>query len=247
MDKPDRTKQRIRVILVDDQALLRESFQRLLELEDGIEVLGTAGDGLEALALLARLREQGREPQVALMDVRMPRMDGVEATRQISSRYPGVRVLILTTFDDDTYVIEGLRAGANTYVLKDVSAAELVDSIRAVHRGESPLQPSIAAKVVAHLRHEPEPKLPLANSYTPPAGSVSTTMHSPNDSPPEDLTEREYEILRYVARGESNREIGEALFITEGTVKNHVSSILSKLGLRDRTQAALWAREHGRI
>ncbi len=251
MDHSDRASQVIRVILVDDQTLLRESFQRLLELEDGIEVVGSAGDGLEALALVERLSRAGLEPQVALMDVRMPRMDGVEATRQMTSRFPGVGVLILTTFDEDAYVIEGLRAGAKTYVLKDVSAAELVDAIRVVQRGGSPLQPSVAAKVVAHLQrtsesHGPTQHVQESLSATP-SGTASTSIHGPTNLPADDLTEREYEILGYVARGESNREIGEALFITEGTVKNHVSSILSKLGLRDRTQAALWAREHGLV
>jgi DNA-binding NarL/FixJ family response regulator len=229
----------IRVILVDDQTLLRESFQRLLELEDSIEVVGKAGDGVEALALVEHLAAVGRLPQVALMDIRMPRMDGVEATRQLALRFPEVGVLILTTFDEETYVVEGLRAGARGYVLKDVSAAQLLDAIWAVKRGESPLQPSVAAKLVAHLNRRPE-----LESSTPSSGAGSGAA---GGLLVDDLTEREYEILRYVARGKSNREIGEALYITEGTVKNHVSNILSKLGLRDRTQAALWAREHGPV
>jgi DNA-binding NarL/FixJ family response regulator len=239
MSYPDRVDEVIRVILVDDQTLLRESFQRLLELEDSIEVVGTAGDGVEAVALVEHLATMGRLPQVALMDIRMPRMDGVEATRQLSLRFPEVGVLILTTFDEETYVVEGLRAGARGYVLKDVSAAQLLDAIRAVKRGESPLQPSVAAKLVAHLnrRRELESSAPSSGAGLGAASSLLV----------DDLTEREYEILRYVARGESNREIGEALYITEGTVKNHVSNILSKLGLRDRTQAALWAREHGLV
>ena len=242
MEQRDETDQPIRVILVDDQTLLRESFQRLLELEGGdIEVVGTAGDGIEALALVERLAAAGREPHVALMDVRMPHMDGVEATRQLSARFPGVRVLILTTFDEDAYVLDGLRAGAKSYLLKDVSAAQLVDAIRAVQRGGSPLQPSVAAKLVAHLRRTPEP----APTAPPVATKPATPAPPAAGLPTEDLTDREREILRYVARGDNNREIGEALFITEGTVKNHVSNILSKLGLRDRTQAALWAREHG--
>jgi DNA-binding NarL/FixJ family response regulator len=233
----------IRIILVDDQALLRESFQRLLELEDGIEVVGAAGDGQEALALVEHLAVSGLLPHVVLMDVRMPRMDGVEATRELALRFPDVGVLILTTFDEESYVLEGLRAGAKGYVLKDVSAAQLVEAIRAVQRGEAPLQPSVAAKLLAHLHYAPVSDAPGASPTDPPP---------PNPAVPgtlglliDDLTDREREILRLVARGENNREIGEALYITEGTVKNHVSSILSKLGLRDRTQAALWAREHG--
>jgi DNA-binding NarL/FixJ family response regulator len=245
MEQQGETGQPIRVMLVDDQTLLRESFQRLLELEGGdIEVVGTAGDGVEALALVERLAAAGRLPHVALMDVRMPHMDGVEATRQLSARFPDVRVLILTTFDEDAYVLDGLRAGAKSYLLKDVSAAQLVDAIRTVQRGGSPLQPSVAAKLVAHLRRTPEP---APEPATPPAESAATAAPAQHTGEPplEDLTDREREILRYVARGDNNREIGEALFITEGTVKNHVSNILSKLGLRDRTQAALWAREHG--
>jgi len=235
----------IRVILVDDQALLRESFQRLLELEDGIEVVGAAGDGLEALALVEHLSGMDLLPQVVLMDVRMPRMDGVEATRELALRFPDVGVLILTTFDEETYVLDGLRAGAKGYVLKDVSAAQLVDAIRAVERGEAPLQPSVAAKLLAHLHYDPTSESPGASPAGLPSSGTAVSVQEASGLLVDDLTEREYEILRLVARGENNREIGEALYITEGTVKNHVSSILSKLGLRDRTQAALWAREHG--
>jgi DNA-binding NarL/FixJ family response regulator len=231
----------IRVLLVDDQALLRESFRRLLELEgQRLSVVGSAGDGVEAVAAVERLFREGRPPHVVLMDVRMPRLNGVEATRQIQARWPDVRVMMLTTFDDEEYIVEGLRAGAKGYLLKDASAEQLVQAIEAVHRGESPLQPSVAAKLVAHFTRLPESAAPPA-----PAGSASSSLPSHPAGPADDLTEREREILRLLARGDSNREIGEALFITEGTVKNHVSNILSKLGLRDRTQAALWAREHG--
>jgi DNA-binding NarL/FixJ family response regulator len=224
----------IRVLIVDDQLLLRQSFQRLLDLESDIAVVGVAGNGEEALARIAELERGDALPDVVLMDVRMPVMDGIQATRQIGERWPGVRVLILTTFDDQEYVLQGIRAGAKSYLLKDSSAAELLDAIRAVYAGGSPLQPSVAAKLVAHLA-QPDaagaPQRPSAAGPALPGG--------------EELTEREREILGYIARGASNREIGEALFITEGTVKNHVSNILSKLALRDRTQAALWAREHG--
>lgn len=243
----------IRVVLVDDQGLLRESFKRLLELEgEGIEVVGTAGNGEEALVLIERLATTGREPHVVLMDIRMPRLDGIGATREIATRFPNVGVMMLTTFDDDELILDGVRAGAKGYMLKDVTSEELVRAIRAVARGESPLQPSVAAKLIARLNRLPEAgqarqSSALANK-TPGSGSHASTggvVRSASGLPVDDLTEREHEILRYLARGDNNREIGEALFITEGTVKNHVSNILSKLALRDRTQAALWAREHG--
>jgi DNA-binding NarL/FixJ family response regulator len=221
----------VRVLLVDDQTLLRQGFQRLLELgENQIQVVGAASDGVEALAVIERLEHENRMPQVTLMDIRMPRMDGVQATTQIRARWPSIRVLMLTTFDNDEYVFDGLRAGASGYMLKDVSAEELVAAIHAARRGESPLQPSIAAKLVARLRQETA------------EGSAAPGMIQGAEIA--ELTEREREILRYLTRGASNREIGEALYITEGTVKNHVSNILNKLALRDRTQAALWAREH---
>ncbi len=230
----DETAGAIRVLIVDDQMLLRQSFQRLLELESGIAVVGVAGNGEEALTRIAELERGGALPDVVLMDIRMPVMDGVQATEQIGERWPDVRVLILTTFDDQEYVFRGIRAGAKGYLLKDSSAAELLDAIRVVYAGGSPLQPSVAAKLVAHLAQ-------------PDAAATSHRSGGPNPTLPvgEELTEREREILGYIARGASNREIGEALFITEGTVKNHVSNILGKLALRDRTQAALWAREHG--
>lgn len=231
----------IRVLLVDDQTLLRQSFERLLELErPGLRVVATAADGQEAVAAVERLAAEGHAPHVVLMDVRMPRLDGVEATRQITARWPEVRIVMLTTFDDEEYIVEGLRAGAKGYLLKDASSEQLVQAIRAVRRGESPLQPSVAAKLVARIARSQESAPPPAPApaYPQPTGGSA-------GMPLDDLTEREREILRLLAKGESNREIGEALFITEGTVKNHVSNILSKLGLRDRTQAALWARTHG--
>jgi DNA-binding NarL/FixJ family response regulator len=223
----------IRVLIVDDQLLLRQSFQRLLELEDGISVVGVAANGEEALARLAELERAGTLPDVALMDIRMPGMGGVTATARVSERWPSVRVLILTTFDDQEYVVKGVSAGAKGYLLKDSSAADLLAAIRTVHAGGALLQPSVAAKLVAHLAQPEATTDPPARSTAAPA------------LPGNDLTDREREILAYIAGGASNREIGEALFITEGTVKNHVSNILSKLLLRDRTQAALWAREHG--
>jgi DNA-binding NarL/FixJ family response regulator len=172
----------VRVLLVDDQTLLRQGFQRLLDLSDNrVSVVGAASDGVEALALIERLERENRLPQVVLMDIRMPRMDGVQATARIRVRWPSVRVLMLTTFDNDEYVFDGLRAGASGYMLKDVSAEELVAAIHAASRGESPLQPSIAAKLVARLRAES------------PEVSASTGMAQ--GSGMADLTEREREIL----------------------------------------------------
>lgn len=242
MDGESGAAARIRVLLVDDQALLRESFRRLLELEDGqIEVVGAAMDGQDALAQVSRLEQMGRLPHVVLMDIRMPRLNGVEATRQMLQRWPRIRVMMLTTFDDEDYIVDGLRAGATGYLLKDTSSEQLVQAIHAVNRGEAPLQPSVAAKLVAHIARGPQ-----AETHIPPEGGASgRPQNQPTGLFAEELTERERDILRLLAQGASNREIGETLFITEGTVKNHVSSILSKLALRDRTQAALWAREHG--
>jgi DNA-binding NarL/FixJ family response regulator len=225
----------IRVLLVDDQALLRESFKRLLELVDGgITVVGVAADGQEALTAMERLSNTGTAPHVVLMDVRMPRLNGVEATRQIVARWPETRVVILSTFDDEELIVSGLRAGARGYLLKDTSSEALVRAIHAAVRGETPIQPEVASKLVAHVAR------PAGEATAPAGGSPATESALAGD-----LTEREREILRLVARGASNREVGETLFITEGTVKNHVSNILSKLGLRDRTQAAVYAHEHG--
>jgi DNA-binding NarL/FixJ family response regulator len=223
----------IRVMIVDDQTLLREGFRRLLELEGAdIAVVALAGDGAEAIAAIERLERSGQPPDVVLMDIRMPHMDGVQATALIGQRWSAIRVMMLTTFGDEEFVVEGLRAGAKGYLLKDVSVEELLAAIHAVYRGESPLQPAVAAKLVARLTR--------ASDATPDRRSPHSVDLSAGE-----LTEREREILRYLARGANNREISEALFITEGTVKNHVSNVLSKLGLRDRTQAAIYAREHG--
>ncbi|WP_374686106.1 response regulator [Promineifilum sp.] len=213
----------IRVLLVDDQALFREGLCTLLSLHEDIEVVGEAGDGQEALAAAVELR-----PDVVLMDLRMPVLDGVAATRRLREVAPASRVIVVTTFDDDEYVFEGLRAGAVGYLLKDVSSAKLVEAIRAAARGESFLQPSITAKVLAEFSRLEERAAPA------PAAALV-----------EPLSEREIEILRLVAAGESNKEIAAQLYIAEGTVKNHVTNILGKLGVRDRTQAALRARELG--
>jgi DNA-binding NarL/FixJ family response regulator len=228
---------RIRVLIVDDQTLVREGFRKLLELESDFEVVDTASNGEAAIAAVERLHQAGSSPDVILMDIRMPRMDGIEATRAIKERWDESRIVILTTFDDIELIRAGLAAGALGYLLKDVTSEQLASTVRAAANGEALLQPDIASKVFSTLLS------------TPPAKSVSSSAKSANTSSDsmayvENLTERELEILTLVAKGASNRQIGELLFITEGTVKNHMSNILSKLGLRDRTQAALYAREH---
>ncbi len=228
---------RIRVLIVDDQTLVREGFRKLLELESDFEVVDTASNGEAAIAAFERLHQAGSSPDVILMDIRMPRMDGIEATRAIKERWDESRIVILTTFDDIELIRAGLAAGALGYLLKDVTSEQLASTVRAAANGEALLQPDIASKVFSTLLS------------TPPAKSVSASAKSANTSSDsmayvENLTEREREILTLVAKGASNRQIGELLFITEGTVKNHMSNILSKLGLRDRTQAALYAREH---
>ncbi len=212
----------IRVLLVDDQPLFREGVHTLLSLQPDLEVVGEAGDGEEALRLAARLR-----PDVILMDLQMPVLDGVEATRRLRLTQPDCRVIALTTFDDDEYVFEGLRAGAIGYLLKDTPSVKLLEAIRAAARGESFLQPSIATKVVAEFSR-------LADQ--------APTRPQPLAEP---LSEREHDILRLVVTGASNKEIAAVLVITEGTVKNHLTNILAKLGVRDRTQAALKAKELG--
>ncbi|MEV7042913.1 response regulator transcription factor [Amycolatopsis sp. NPDC051061] len=209
----------VRVLLVDDQALFREALATLLATHNGIDVVGEAGNGEEALS-----RAQELTPDVVLMDLRMPVLDGIAATRRLRLAHPDVQVIALTTFDDDEDVFAALRAGAVGYLLKDVSSARLIEAVLAAARGESVLQPSVAAKVVARFAQLPEP---APQSLVVP------------------LSEREQEVLRLLADGRSNREIAAKLFLAEGTVKNHVTNLLGKLGARDRTQAALRARDLG--
>ena len=219
---------RIRVLLVDDQALFREGLHTLLSVWPDLEVVGEAGNGQEALDAAARLK-----PDVVLMDLRMPVLDGVAATCRLLEKIPQVKIIVLTTFDDDDHVFDGLRAGAVGYLLKDVPSEKLVEAIRAAAAGQSFLQPSVAAKVVAE--------------FTRLTAVAQETAVSPQNTLIEPLSEREQEILALVATGASNKEIASELFIAEGTVKNHVTNILGKLGVRDRTQAALKAREIGLI
>lgn len=212
----------IRILLVDDQALFREGLRTLLSVQTDLSVVGEAANGIEALQRVKTL-----EPDVVLMDLRMPLLGGVEATRRLRTQEPEVKVIVLTTFDDDEEVFEALHAGAVGYLLKDAPSEKLVEAIRAAARGESFLQPSIAAKVVAEFNRL---------SRATPKRSVAML---------EPLSERECDVLRFLARGLSNKEIAAALNLAEGTVKNHMSNVLGKLGVMDRTQAALKARELG--
>nr|WP_206327176.1 response regulator transcription factor [Streptomyces sp. S3(2020)] len=205
-------------MVVDDQQLIRDGIAALLSIRPGITVVGTAVNGREAVEKAVELA-----PDVVLMDVRMPELDGVEAVAVLRGRAPECRVVMLTTFDDEEYVVQALRAGASGYLLKDLPAEELAHAIRLAHSGVTQLDSSVAARLAAALPHPaPEP-----------------SAAAPGLSP------REIDILRLVARGRTNREIAAQLYLSEGTVKNHVSRILSRLALRDRTQAALRARDLG--
>jgi NarL family two-component system response regulator LiaR len=207
---------RVRVMIVDDHAVVREGLKKYLGLLGEFEIAGEAATGAEAVDLARKLR-----PQVILMDLVMPVMDGIEATRQLHEKMPDIKVIVLTSFTDDDKLFPALRAGAVAYLLKDVGPAELAETIRAAARGETRLNPEVTQRLVAGL-----------------AGGA--------EQRPEDLlTEREMDVLRCIARGRSNKEIGADLFISEKTVKTHVGSILDKLGLADRTQAALYAVKHG--
>ena len=215
----------IHVLLADDQALFREGLDTLLSVHKDIQVIGQAVNGQDAVDQAMKLR-----PDVILMDMQMPILNGVGATRRLKQSLPDCRVIILTTFDDKETIFDALRAGAVGYLLKDVGSAQLADSIRRTARGESILDPSVAAKVVAEFSR------------------VSSMVAATNSEVlPDPLSEREVELLRLIASGASNKEIAESLFITEGTVKNHITHILGKLNVRDRTQAVLKSKELGVI
>jgi DNA-binding NarL/FixJ family response regulator len=215
----------ISVLLVDDQPLLRKGFRMVLEEEEGIVVVGESSDGAAALDLAGRLH-----PDVIVMDVRMPGMDGIEATRAIVAAEPHSRILILTTFDLDEYAFSALRFGASGFLLKDVPPAELVRAIHAVASGDAVVAPSVTRRLLDTFAHKlPDPRLP--------EGAVPPELN--------ELTTREREILIEVAGGHSNAEIAEHLFVAEATVKTHLGRVLSKLGLRDRVQAVVYAYEVG--
>ena len=219
----------IKILLVDDQPLFREGLRTLLSVQSDFEIVGEAGNGEEAIKLARAL-----QPAVVLMDLQMPVLDGVAATRCLKTEQPDCRVIVLTTFDDDENVFDGLRAGAVGYLLKDASSEKLCEAIRLAARGESFLQPSVAAKVVAEFAR-----------LTSTASKTAAPSQLLNEPLIEPLSDREREILSLISAGASNREIANTLFLAEGTVKNHVTNILGKLAVRDRTQAALKAKEMG--
>nr|WP_042195270.1 response regulator transcription factor [Kibdelosporangium sp. MJ126-NF4]CEL21881.1 DNA-binding response regulator, LuxR family [Kibdelosporangium sp. MJ126-NF4]CTQ92661.1 DNA-binding response regulator, LuxR family [Kibdelosporangium sp. MJ126-NF4] len=208
----------VRVLVVDDQRLVREGIASLLDIQPGIAVVGTAADGKQAIDQAHTLK-----PDVILMDVRMPEMDGVDAVAILRSRVPDSKVVMLTTFDDEEYVVQALRAGAAGYLLKDLPAAKLAEAVRLTHAGVTQLDSAAAQHVAAALTSHPAPNRVDA------------------------LTDRETDVLKLIASGATNKEIAGRLFLSEGTVKNHITRILGRLGLRDRTQAAIYARDHGLI
>ncbi|MEU2079624.1 response regulator [Streptomyces sp. NPDC058128] len=215
----------IRVLIADDQMMVRQGFTVLLNAEPGIEVVGQAVDGADAVAKVAEL-----SPDVVLMDIRMPGTGGIEATRQLTAAAGStVKVLVLTTFDLDEYVYEALRAGASGFLLKDASADELAEAVRVVARGDALLAPDLTKRLIAEFSR------------------LSATPRSPLKERVGTLTERETEVLAHVAQGLSNAEIAVRLVVAEQTVKTHVSRILVKLGLRDRTQAAVFAFDTGLV
>jgi DNA-binding NarL/FixJ family response regulator len=223
----------IRVLLADDQPLIRTGFRMILEETDDIDVVGEAQDGAEAVRLVPEL-----DPDVILMDVRMPRLDGIEATRQIVARNPAARVLILTTFDLDEYAFSALRAGASGFVLKDLPIDELARAIRSVANGDAVVSPRITRRLLdVYATHLPDAS--GANDGTGTAGSVGDAL--------EQLTPREQEVFLAVATGLSNTEIAEKLVVSEATVKTHVGSILAKLELRNRVQAVIFAYDIGLV
>lgn len=215
----------IKVMIVDDQGLIRDGLKMILSLSDDIEVIEEAVNGQEAIDILSSM-----EPDIILMDIRMPIMNGVEATKIIKEKFPKVKILILTTFNEDEYIFQGLKNGADGYILKDVKSDEIINAIKEVNKGNVLLHPEIATKVVKAFNSINNHNTIYDNK------EIKRTLN--------DLTPREMEISKLVAQGKSNKEISKELFITEGTVKNHLTRILSKLELRDRTQLALYIKNN---
>jgi DNA-binding NarL/FixJ family response regulator len=213
----------VRVLIADDQALVRGGFRMILDAREDMEVVGEAGDGEEAVALADRL-----QPDVVLMDVRMPTMDGIEATRRMAASGSRARIIMLTTYDLDEYVFAALRAGASGFMLKDVRPPDLVEAIRVVARGDALLAPTVTRRLLDRF-----------------AGTLPDSAAASPDL--DELTEREVEVLRFVALALSNAEIAARLHLTEATVKTHVSAVLRKLGLRDRVQAVVFAYDVGLV
>ncbi|MGL6338204.1 MAG: response regulator transcription factor [Waterburya sp.] len=208
----------IRVLLVDDQALFLEGLANLLALEEDLEIVGQAYDGKEAIALTQKL-----QPDVILMDVRMPICDGVEATRKIHQSYPQIKIMVLTTFNEDEYIWRSLQAGALGYLLKNTPSQQIAGAIRTLYQGHCQLDSSVAVKVFAQLKPPVEIRQQDYQTF---------------------FSDRELEILKLLGQGQNNREIAQTLHLTEGTVKNYITNIFCQLGVRDRTQAALWAKQN---
>lgn len=209
----------IRVLIVDDQEIIREGLSMMLGLYSTISIVGQVNNGKEAIKLL-----EDEEVDLILMDIRMPIMDGVEATRMIKERYPNIKVLILTTFNEDEYIFEGLKNGADGYLLKDISSEKLVQSIETVFQGNILLESDIAKKMINSMNRKDK------------------SLNNTKSDIFKELTKREYEIAMLVGEGKSNKEISKKLFIAEGTVKNHITKILDKLDIRDRTQLAVMVK-----
>jgi DNA-binding NarL/FixJ family response regulator len=209
----------MKIIICDDQAVVRDGLEMLLTLEQDIEVIRTASDGAEAVELVTR-----EQPDLVLMDLKMPGMNGIEATRQIRAKFPDVKVLVLTTYDDDEWVFDAIRAGASGYLLKDTPREKVVEAIRGTLEDKSFVDPAVAGKLM---------------------GQVARGQTQPSNLLTDKLTERETDVLRLLAKGLSNAEIAGQLYLSDGTVRNHISAILDKLGVSDRTQAAVIAIQHG--
>ena len=220
----------IKVMIVDDQELIRQSLKIILGVNTDMQVVGMAGDGEEALQKLKDSKPENR-PHVILMDIRMPVMDGVECIAQITKKFPGIRTIALTTFDDDKFVFGALKNGASGYLLKGSSLEDLSRAIRTVYSGGAILNPSVTDTVIRQFST-------MAKNIVSPEMSELNT---------EDITKSEWEIIQAVARGMSNKEIAETLWLSQGTVRNSISSILNKLHLRDRTQLAIWAVQTGAV
>lgn len=225
------TAPKIRVMIVDDQELIRTGFSLVLGSEACLEVVGEAGDGAEALAVLERLRAEGSGCDIALMDVRMPGMNGIEATAEIARRFPETRVLVLTTFDLDEYALDAIRAGAAGFLLKDAKPEHLVDAITSIASGDAAMAPSVTRRLIDRIGMGEE--APQASAPLDPDPALAQ------------LTEREREVLALIATGLNNAEISTQLFLSESTVKTHVGRVLSKLTLRDRVHAVIFAKENG--
>lgn len=209
----------MKIIICDDQAVVRDGLEMLLTLEKDFEVIGTAQDGAEAVELVTK-----NQPDLVLMDLKMPGMNGIEATRQIRAKFPKVKVLVLTTYDDDEWVFDAIRAGASGYLLKDTPREKVIEAIRGTLEDKSFVDPAVAGKLM---------------------GQVASSQNQPSSLLTDKLTERETDVLRLLAKGLNNVEIAGQLHLSEGTVRNHVSAILDKLGVSDRTQAAVIAIQHG--